>query len=101
MEMRRSFSAGRQADGSIGDNVGTGDRMTEPSASLSRVDFDRLIARASKLDAGILLGMWELHVDPVVFAAVSWLGCAALGFTLDRLRRRAPALPPVPDTITA
>ena len=34
----------------IGDNFGTGDRMTEQPASLSRVAFDRLIARAIKLD---------------------------------------------------
>jgi hypothetical protein len=44
--------------------------------------------------AGIMLGMGGVHGDPMVFAAAAWVGCAALGFTLDRLSRRA--LPPEP-----
>jgi len=44
--------------------------------------------------AGIMLGMGEFHGDPMVFAAAAWVGCASLGFTLDRLSRRAP--PPGP-----
>lgn len=41
--------------------------------------------------AGIMLGLGELHGDPMVFASTAWVGCASLSVILDRLRRRAPS----------
>jgi hypothetical protein len=41
------------------------------------------------LAAGIMAGMGEVHVDPAVFAGVSWVGCAALGLALRRRRHTA------------
>ena len=48
---------------------------------------------------GIMLGMGQAHGDPLVFAATSWAGCAALGFALDRLRNRAPSPTQLPATV--
>jgi hypothetical protein len=51
--------------------------------------------------AGIMLGMGEFHGDPMVFAAAAWVGCAALGVTFDRLRRRAPSPRPLAEAPAA
>lgn len=67
--------------------------------SMKRTQIE-LAAWWLSLTVGIMVGLGQLHFDPIAFTGVSWLGCASLLFSL-RFRRRAPRPTPMAGSVTA